>query len=667
MRVFGFCAAVVGVLGSGGSWSDVRLPNVIGDGMVIQRNARVTVWGWADPGEIVRIAFHGAKVRATADKKGCWKASFGPLGAGGPYDMTVQGRNRLLIRNILVGDVWLASGQSNMQFPVKGGEDRPEGVNNADVEIASANFPNVRMITIKHAAAAKPQWDVNTEGWRAVTSETVVSFSAVAYLFGRELHERYHVPIGLIQSTWGGTAAEAWMSESAVLHFPDFRPAVDSLARVDGSTQESYNHYQQMKTLWDRDHGTEDHGRVDGRDVWADPNFDVSAWPTIDVPRPTEAWGKDFGGFNGVVWFRRTIELSPEQAGKALTLHLGKMLMDDVTYFNGKKIGATQGFFNVRDYVVPGKYVRADKNVISVRLVGVKDPDFPFQPGVGMYGSGDEMRAETGRDTLSLAGSWSYHLGSDLQDYPTITAAIMAAHPIANTPTALFNGMINPLIAFRIKGVIWYQGESNTDRPIQYRTLLPALIDDWRRQWGYQFPFLFVQLAGFGAEQPESAECKWAELREAQAMALAVPNTGMATAIDVGEATDVHPRNKQGVAHRLVLAAAKLAYGENIVYSGPVYQSMQIEGDWIRLKFSELGSGLLIKDKYGYGRGFEVASADGEFHWAQARQDGQDIIVAAGTIQTPVAVRYDWSNTPDGNVFNVEGLPASPFRTGGPK
>jgi sialate O-acetylesterase len=290
-----------------------------------------------------------------------------------------------------------------------------------------------------------------------------------------------------------------------------------------------------------------------------------------------------------------------------------------------------------------------------------------------MFGPEDQLSAEIGSAAISLAGAWSYQPGPDLRDFPMLDAATIAVHPWPMSPqyspTVLFNGMINPLIQFRVKGVIWYQGEDNAidNRSAQYRTLFPALIRDWRRHWGYEMPFLFVQLAGYGPNRSEPAEYSWADLREAQYMALSLPGTGMATAVDIGDENDGHPKDKQDVAHRLVLAAAKTAYGENIISSGPTYQAMQIEGSRIRIKFSDIGAGLLIKDKYGYGRGFEIAGADDKFVWAQARRDGQDMMVSNDAINHPVAVRYDWSNTPDGNVFNLEGLPAIPFRTDIPK
>lgn len=646
--------------------ADVRLPRVLADHMVLQRDAPLRIWGWADPGEHVTIEFHDAKITADADRNGRWSAVLGPFMAGGPFEMTVSGKNRLAIQDILLGDVWLASGQSNMAFPLQAMGDWRTGVNNADLEIARAYSPRIRLFQAAVRATPLLQQDVVVQegGWHAVTPETVAAFSAVAYFFGRELHARYRVPIGLIDASAGGTAAEAWMSGDSLRPFAEFHGALADLARATPKNEAAYAAYVRRKVSWYERHGMDDRGRIGGREIWAQPDFDDSAWPVISEPRPQAAWGKDFSGFSGVVWLRKEVSIQPEQAGRDVILFLGNSLQDDTTYFNGKEVGATHGYAPERIYVVPGKYVHAGRNVVAVRLVGLRDNDTDASL-VGILAG--KLHAEVGGAVISMTGLWRYQTGADLRDLPVADPKVLAAHPsLGGAPTALFNAMIGPLTGYRIRGVIWYQGEANTDRAAQYRALFPALIRGWRRRWGYDFPFLFVQLAGFGPELPESAECPWAELRESQASALSLPSTAMASAIDIGDATDIHPKDKQTVAHRLALAAERVSYGENVVDSGPTYRSMRIEGSRIRVSFLNPGGELVIRDKYGYVRGFEIAAADGKFVWAEGKRLGQDIVLFNDSIREPVYARYDWGNTPDGNVFNSEGLPALPFRSGPP-
>lgn len=639
------------------SLAEVRLPKLIGDNMVLQRDTPLTLWGWADPGEQVQVRFRGRMVSATTNAKGRWTVQLAPQSAGGPDDLTLTGKNTVTIRNVLVGDVWLASGQSNMQFSLK-------EVDKAAREIDGARFPEIRLFAVNRESALKPKDDVSSEGgWQLATPDSASNFSAVAYLFARELYERHRVPLGLIEADYGGTPAEVWASESALKTIPEFQHSLECIARADEKSRSHYNKYLSQKEAWNQAHEKEDRGSVGGRSPWADPNFDVSKWPVISIPRPWFVMGRDFKGFGGTVWFRKDLDLPEEQAGHGIFLHLGKMVEADTTFFNGEKIGNTAGSDTARVYFVPGSLVRAGKNVIAIRLTG--DTSSPGFRMVGMFGhlssAPAKMYVDAGVQNISLYGAWSYQPGPDLSTLPDPPEYAAFAGPSRDAPTVLYNAMIAPLTSFRIRGVIWYQGESNEDRPTLYRTLFPALIRDWRAQWGYEFPFLFVQLAGFNHNDLDPGNYSWPELRDAQTVALSLPQTGMATAIDVGDEEDIHPKDKQDVAHRLVLVADKVAYGENVVDSGPTYQSMRVEGARIRIKFSNLGSGLLIKDKYGYPRGFEVAGSDGKVVWAQAQMEGSDIIVFHEGLDHPIAVRYDWSNTPDGNVFNQEGLPALPF------
>jgi sialate O-acetylesterase len=639
--------------------ADIKLPRLVGDHMVLQRDSKIAIWGWASPAESVRIDFHGKRATTRADQNGRWVTSLGPFPAGGPYDVVVAGKNRMVLHDVLLGDVWLASGQSNMEFPLEPGtEEWMTGVNNYAREAASANFPQIRLFKVHRKFGLRPEHDVQeADGWTPVTPDSVANFSAVAYLFGRELHQRYHVPIGLIESSWGGTVAEAWVSEGGLRNFPEFQESIESLKHIDEkSATAEYDQYMKQKAAWEGQHATEDRGRVDGHDIWAATDFNTSLWPTIVEPQ-TKA-EEALKGFDGVVWFRKELDIPAEVAGKDLSVHLAYAYKSDTLFFNGARIGETQGGDKPKDYLVLGRLVKAGRNVIAVRIKG-------SDGFVGMYSDdAGKLNVEAAGRMISLAGPWSYQPGPELAGLPKPPElAKFYSDPRA---TLLFNGMIAPVVPYKIKGVIWYQGESNAEdekRAAQYRILFPALIQDWRKKWGYTFPFLYVQLAGFQPNKDEPAEYPWAELREAQSMALALPNTGMATTIDIGDENDIHPKDKQDVAHRLALAAADVAYGEKIVDSGPTYETMRIDGDRIRIKFSNLGSGLLLKDKYGYGRGFEIAGADGKFRWAQARKDGQDIVVFNDSVSQPVAVRYDWMNTPDGNLFNAEGLPAVPFRT----
>ena len=661
-QLFNFVVVMtLSVLSSTTVLAAIRLPKLVGDNMVLQRDVPLKIWGWANVGELVNVDFQGQHAATKTNDKGEWAVTLSAQHAGGPFTMTIAGENTLTLNNILIGDVWLASGQSNMQFPLSG-ETGFGGINNADAEINSANFPEIRLFLVKQTTALQPVADVESAGWFATTPQTVKQFSAVAYLFGRELHQRYHVPIGLIDSTWGGTPAEAWMSEAAVQKFPEFHASLARKAKVDATALADYDQYLATRNAWYAEHASEDRGRVVGQDVWAAPEYDDANWPTTLVPKPWPT--KVVKDFDGTLWMRKHLVIPNDQAGKRIELHLSKMLQLDTTYFNGHKIGETDGDAVSRNYDVPAEYVRAGDNVIAVRLTGQNRSGDGF---VGMHGDAAEMVTQVGTQTISLSGAWLYQTGPDLSALPepNMLAEFRAQFPQA--PTLLFNAMIAPLDSFKLKGVIWYQGESNANRPVQYRTLFSGLIRDWRRAWGYQLPFLFVQLAGFGVDKAEPADYSWAELREAQAMALALPKTGMATAIDIGDVQNIHPRNKQDVGHRLALAAIKVAYGADIVFSGPTYQAMQLQGNAIRIRFSHTGSGLIIKPDSSETQGFSIAGADGKYVWAQAKLaklNGPEVIVSNNSIQKPVAVRYNWGNTPNGNLYNKEGLPAVPFRTG---
>jgi sialate O-acetylesterase len=631
----------------------VRLPALVGSHMVLQRGRAVPVWGWAAPGEQVNVTFRGHTYAASPpDASGRWQATLPATPAGGPYTITVKGQNSIELTDVLVGDVWLASGQSNMQMPVK---DHPGGyqpVQQADQELAAANWPNIRFFTVTQTVAYRPQADVAGSGWQVCSPATVAQCSAVAYFFGRDLYKKYGVPLGLLVSSWGGTPAEAWVSAEGLAPFPEFGAQVAGFARKTTSLSDDQRAYEAKQREQQRNIRQYDKGYLPNGQTWAAPAFDARAWSTMPVPGIWES-APGLATYDGVVWFRKEIDLPAGLAGQPLTLALGKIDDADSTYVNGVRVGSTTGYQLARNYPVPAGLLRPGRNVIAVRVVDTGG-------GGGITGEPAELALRGPNQTLPLAGPWQYQVGLALEDQPAAPVPGGAEH----AATTLYNGMIAPLQPFALKGVIWYQGESNAERAEQYRTLFPALIADWRGRWSQSaLPFLWVQLASYMAARPEPGESTWAELREAQALALQVPHTGLATAIDIGEATDIHPHNKQEVGRRLALAAEHVAYGDNkLVYSGPVYASMRPAGSAIRLKFSHAGSGLAAKGGAAL-QGFAVAGANHIFHWATARVVGNEVEVQSPAVPQPVAVRYDWADNPSGNLANQEGLPALPFRT----
>ncbi|WP_375418275.1 sialate O-acetylesterase [uncultured Hymenobacter sp.] len=636
----------------------LRLPALVGSHMVLQRERPLPLWGWAAPGEQVSITFRGQTYAASRpDASGRWQATLPPQPAGGPYPLLVRGSGQTIeLSDVLVGDVWLASGQSNMQFKVK---DKPGGyqpVQNADQEIAAANFPKIRFFTVNQTVAYQPQAEVAGSGWRVCSPATVAELSAVAYFFGRDLHQRYpEVPMGLLVSSWGGTLAEAWTSAEGLRPFPEFAAPVQDFARRTTSLADDQRRYDAQRQTYLQSLSSRDQGSQPGRPSWATPTLDdARAWASMTLPAAWETTPA-LANYDGVVWFRKEIELSAAEAGKPLTLELGPVDDSDSTYFNGIKVGSTNGYDQPRTYQVPAALARPGRNVIAVRVLDTGG-------GGGIWGAADKLSLRTATRVLLLAGAWQYRPGTDPRELPVPPTA----GGTQNAPTALYNGMIAPLIPYPLKGVIWYQGESNAERAAQYRRLFPALIQDWRRAWNApQLPFLFVQLANYMAARPQPGESAWAELREAQAQALQLPSTGMATAIDIGEANDIHPHNKQEVGRRLALAARRVAYGDNkLVSSGPTYTKMSIANGAARLRFDHRGAGLVAKD--GALRGFAVAGADRKFYWATAEVQGGEVVVRSDQVPTPVAVRYNWADNPSGNLYNKDGLPAVPFRTDNP-
>ena len=617
------------------------------DHAVIQRNIEAPVWGWADPGGAVTVEFAGKTVRTRAAADGKWLVRLGPFSAGGPYTLTVRTNdgNSATAKDVLIGDVWICSGQSNMEMGIK-------LVRNAEEEIANARYSGLRLFTVPKKIALEPV-DLVEATWEKCTPETVAEdgwggFSAVAYFFGRDLYKTLKTPIGLIHTSWGGTIAEAWTSGKALSKLDDFRDALASLKEATAALRSGKDKFEELMDRWWRKN---DPGSRNGLG-WADPSLDDSAWKKMNLPGPWEEGG--LGAFDGIVWFRKKIRLTESEAGAKALLSLGAIDDRDTTWLNGVKVGALNIWNAPRRYRIPAGLLKAGVNVIAVRAVDTGGPG-------GFTSKPEKLFLKIGNKTIPLAGEWLYRASTPIAE-TTPPPERIGKSP--NVPTVLFNGMIAPLIPYAVKGAIWYQGESNAGRPYQYRKLLPTLITDWRGRFGVgEFPFLVVQLANFMARQKEPVEPGWAYLREAQLLtALRLRNVGLAVTIDIGEARDIHPKNKQDVGRRLALAALALAYGRDLEYSGPIYKKMQVEGNKIRLFFDHVDGGLVARGG-GKLKGFAVAGKDRKFFWADAEIDGRTVVVSSPEVPEPAAVRYAWANNPVCNLYNEVGLPASPFRT----
>lgn len=622
--------------------ANISLPKIFGDNMVLQRDKPVRIWGWAATEEKVTVQFNQQKKNTKADKAGKWEILLAPEAAGGPYQLTVQGKNKLVIQNILVGEVWICSGQSNMEMPIAGWGK----INNYEKEIAAADYPMIRQFDVPNIVSTSLKEDVSAGEWKQCSPATAAEFSATAYFFARELYNYLKVPIGLINTTWGGTQSEAWTSQQGFEQSERFKEiaAIMKSGSIEKLSKERNEailaNIKKAQGGLDNVNPTE----------WKNSHFDDSQWPLMKLPGVWEERG--FPGLDGTAWFRKTITISEGDAGKDAVIELAKVDDADETYINGVKVGSTQQWDELRKYTIPAGVLKAGKNVIAVRVVD-------NQGGGGIYGDDIAMRLSIGQSIISLAGDWKFRIESIMNK----EAGAMGPNDF---PGILFNAMIHPLLPYTIKGAIWYQGETNAGRAYEYRTAFPLMITDWRQHWKQgDFPFFFVQLSTFGSAAANSNNgSNWAELREAQAMTLSLPHTGMAVTTDIGDPKDIHPKNKQDVGKRLAYIALHDVYGKQGEYMGPVYQSMNKVGDRIDISFAHTGSGWLVKDKYGYIKGFEIAGADKKFHFAKALINGNKITVWCDEVPQPVAVRYNWADdASEGNLFNKEMLPAASFRT----
>ncbi|HBL74765.1 MAG: hypothetical protein A2W90_15115 [Bacteroidetes bacterium GWF2_42_66] len=627
---------------SGRVMAEVRPAKIFTSNMVLQKGIENTIWGWAAKNEAVSISLNGKTVKTRAGNNGKWSAKLPSMEYGGPYTLTIKGENTVELGNVMIGEVWICSGQSNMQWSVKNS-------NNAEEEIAAANYPGIRLFQVPMIVSQHPLEDISGGEWKICSPETVPGFSAVGYFFGRELHQKLDVAVGIIQSAWGGTVAETWISAQTIRNDPDFAGKLEEMKSKD-VLREAEQNKERIKELLGSEISKKDIGIVDGQPVWAMPTFDDSNWRSLTVPKIWDEQG--FENIDGIAYYRCTINLSEEQSRNNATLHLGKVDDRDITWMNGVEIGKTNGpSSQSRIYPVEANSLRPGKNILTVRVTDKGGKG-------GIWGDAKEQFLLIGNEKIDISGEWKFRFAQPV---------VMETNLPNKYPCLLFNAMINPILPYGIKGAIWYQGESNADRAVQYQRLFPSLIADWRNHWQLgDFPFLWVQLANFMKPDEQPSESRWAELREAQTMTLKLPNTGMASAIDIGEANDIHPRNKQEVSCRLSLNALKIAYGKNLVHQGPMFSAIDFRDGKAVVSFSDTGNGLVVKDRYGYIKGFALAGSDKKYYWAQARiVTSHQVEVFCDQVPEPVSVRYGWANNPDDlNLYNSEGLPANPFRQG---
>lgn len=639
--IAGFCCGFLLLFTGTNSFGQVKLPRLVSDGMVLQRDTKTNIWGWASAGEKVSLSFNGKTYETTTAADGKWKVALAPMPAGGPFTMQISGSNQVAVKNILLGDVWVCSGQSNMELPMERVKYK------YPTEIAASENNQIRQFIVATRYNFKgPQEDLPSGTWESANPKSVLQFSAVGYFFAKELYQKYKVPIGLIRVSVGGSPAEAWLSADALKAFPEHQKManlvkrngyIDSVQKAENAATNAW-----YTRLQKQDKGIQEAKR------WYNPTYDATDWNTMQVPGFWEEQG--LPNTDGVVWFRKEIDVPANMVGKPAQLWLGRIVDRDSVYINGTFVGAITYQYPPRIYNVPATILKPGKNVIIARIMN--------GGGQGGFVKDKPYELIAGDQKIDLKGTWQYKLGA-------------TSSPIGGTtffqyyPGGLYNALLAPLTQYAMKGVIWYQGESNAGKPQEYQTLFPAVIIDWRQKWNQgNFPFLFVQLANFMEAKKEPSESDWAATREAQLKTLALPKTAMAVTTDIGEWNDIHPLNKKDVGHRLALAAEKVAYNEpKVVFSGPIYKSMKVEGNKVILSFENVGSGLLAKGNSEL-KHFAIAGADKKFVWAKAKIEKDKVIVWSTQVAKPVAVRYAWADNPEGaNLYNKEGLPASPFRT----
>lgn len=622
--------------------AQVRLARLFSDHVVLQRQKPIPVWGWAKANETVNVSLANQTKTIKADGNGKFTVEFAPMEATGePIELKVSAASgNVSVKDVLIGEVWLCSGQSNMEWTVKQSD-------NFTAEKADSDYPQIRHFFVEHVVEPVPQADLKSGTWKASSPETVGDFTAVGFFFAREIYKKLKIPVGLVHSSWGGSQVESWISKEGML-------ASDALKSY---AQNLPNDWVGFDAILERNVKRATIGNADANPSVADEkkylsaDFDISKWVTTD---PIGQWDwKGIWSWRGNGFFARDVEIPAHFVNQETVLGLAESNSYNEIYING-----TQVFFGItkgkREIKLPQNAWKTGKNRLVVKMNRAIEPEW-F--GLGFQGSANDVFVKTANEKIPL-GDRNWKL------MPSFAEPHSYAHSSNNAGTIIYNGMIAPVIPFSMRGVLWYQGETNAGRSYQYRKTFPLLIEDWRKKWNDEFYFFFVQLSSFGANQDSNTGSGWAELREAQTMTLSLPKTGMAVTTDIGNANDIHPTNKQDVGKRLASNALKQTYGIEMPYSSPMYDSVKFENGKAIISFKFAYDGLKVKDKFGYVRGFEIAGADKKFYYAKAEIEGDKVSVFSENVKNPVAVRYAWSDAPiDANLFNSAGFPASPFRT----
>lgn len=606
-------------------FAQISLPYIFSDNMVLQRGQKIPVWGFSSPNETIKVAFKKQLKETKANEKGEWMVYLNQEKAGGPYLLTVSGKNKITFKNVLIGDVWLASGQSNMEWNLAAAE-------GYDNELNQTKFPLIRHIKINKKINSLPQNNVTETHWDVANKQTIGDFSAVAYHFAKKMYQEKGVPVGIINSSWGGTVIESWIPREAFEQSPYFKEMISKMPKVDIEQLEQNNIAE--KTILMESLTQEKISDFSANNFLTETSTSPKA--EINVPQAWEEQG--YKSLDGIIWVKKTIVLAENDVKKDATLYLGKIDDADTTFFNGKEVGGMKQWSDERIYTISKEFLKVGENTIAIKITDTGG-------GGGLWDNSEDIKLVTSDRTLPLKGKWKFGIEK-----------IFSAINQNEFPSLIYNSMIYPFIKTRISGVVWYQGESNVERAEEYEKTFPLLINSWREKFGKNLPFYFVQLATFNNDGNSNEGCPWAELRDAQTQALSLKNTGMAVTTDVGNPTDIHPRNKKPVGERLANLALK-----NGIYS-PVLKSYTVKGDKIEVTLT--GKSMLIAKDQQSLRGFEIAGKDQVFYPATASIVNNKLVVTSDKVSNPTAVRYGWkADNSELNLFTKEFLPVSPFRT----